>query len=257
MSNMLLLKPLSPSTVAASTGTGVANLLTPDPKEVWASVAGGSASNLDFDMGAGAPTIDSVYIGFVAGAATAPTFTWTSGAASYTTTTNLTAVSAFAPSSSAAPPRRHCFRRLAAPLVGHRYHRIAFTPGVAGTTTIGIVVFGLALQTAYNREWGGGRSIIDTGAKERLLGGGFGIGEGARKAAFRWTWGDLSDAETDAIYDLGLDRGEGRPVIVVEDPDLTTGLNERIHYGLFDRWEPYERQNPNLTRWSLSVEQWV
>ncbi|HYD12742.1 MAG TPA: hypothetical protein VEC11_07830 [Allosphingosinicella sp.] len=254
MANMLLVKPIVAGAVAASTGANAANLLTPDPKEAWSSTAAGAASNLDFDFGAGI-SIDSVFIGFIGNAA-APTVSWTSGAAAYTTTNRLATTSALAPSRLASPPRRHGFWRTAAPF-SDRFHRLVFTPNVAATVTIGIVVFGLALQTTYNREWGAGRRIIDTGEVERLPGGGFGLGDGAVKGAFSWTWGDLTDAEVDAIYGVGLDRGTRRPIVVVEDPADAAGLNEGLHYSLFDRFEPYERQNPNLTRWSLSVEQWV
>lgn len=255
MTNMVLYKPIAPAVVAASTGTGAANLVTYDPKEAWATAAAGTASNLDFDFGANV-SVDSLFIGFIAGGA-APIITWSSGTASYTTTVNKNAVSAYAGSDVAVPLRRHGFWRLGA-AVNHRYHRVAFDPGAAATATIGIVAFGLAFQPTYNREWGGGRQPIDTGAKQRLLGGGFGIGEGARKAGFGWVFGDLTDADIAAFYDLAMDRGETRPLILVEDPDpAVTGLNERIHYGLFDRFDRYARQNPNLTRWELSMEQWV
>jgi hypothetical protein len=253
MSNGILIAPLTPAAVAASTGTGGANLITPDPKEVWASTAAGAASNLDFDFGANV-SIDSVFVGFIDGGA--PTLAWTSGTAAYTTVTNQASVSAYAPPAGTNPYRRHGFWRLAAPVV-HRFHRIAFNPVTVATARIGIIIFGLALQTTYNREWGSGRQVIDTGAKQRLLGGGFGIGEGARKAAYKWTWGDLSDAEVAAIYDLVLGLGETKAMLAVEAPDQVAGLNEGLHYGLFDKFETYERANPQLTRWSLSVEQWV
>lgn len=254
MSNLILLRPLTPSVFAFSSGTLGDNVRTPDPKEAWASTAAGTGCNFDFDFGANV-SIDSAFIGFIGGAST-PAVTWTSGAGAYTTVTNQNNVTAFAPTSSASPLRRHGFWRLGAP-VNHRYHRLNFSPNVVATVTIGIIIFGLALETTYNREWGSGRTVIDTGAKERLLGGGFGIGGGARKVGFRWTWGDLTDAEVEALLDLALNVGETDPILICEDAAATTGLNERLHYGLFDRFEPYERQNPNLTRWSLSLEQWV
>src|SRR5205085_12140573 len=189
----------------------------------------GADSAFDFDFGPGV-AIDSLFVGFI-GNTSAPTIHWTSGAAGYTTTNRLATTSAMAPSRLASPLRRHGFWRTGAPF-SDRYHRLVFAPGVAATVTVGIVVFGLALQTTYNREWGAGGGVVDTGAKERLLGGGFGIGRGARKGTFRWTWGDLSDAEVDAIYDLGLKVGETDPILVVEDPADAAGLNEGLHYGL-------------------------
>jgi len=254
MSTMLLLKPTQAAAIAASTGTGAANLGTYDPKEVWASTAAGAAANLDFDFGANV-SIDSLFIGYMTNYS-APTIAWTSGAAAYTTTANLATQTALAPTASPAPPRRHGFWRLGAP-VAHRYHRLVFTPGAAQTHMIGIVVFGLAFQPTWNREWGGGRQIFDTSSVQELLGGGFGVEEGAVKAGFGWTFGDLTDPEVEAIFDIGLDRGIRRPLLVAEDPAATTGLNERLHYGLFDRFERYARADPQNTRWSLSVKQWV
>lgn len=255
MSNMVIVKPLTPTAaVTASTGTGGANVATSDPKEVWASTAGGAAVEFIFDFGANV-SINSLFIGYVGGAATAPTLTWTSGTAGGYAFTNLNGVAALAPSAHASPLRRHCFRQVA--LIAHRHHSVVFTPGVAGTTTIGIVCFGLAFQPIHNQEWGGGRQVIDTGTKERLRGGGFGFDEGVRKASYQWTFGDLLDAEVEQLYELALDRGEGRPALVVEDPDQTSGLNERLHYGTFERFERYGRENPQQTRWGLTVEQWV
>lgn len=255
MANMLILAPLAPAAIAASTGSGAANPCTPDPKEVWASASGGAAANLDFDFGA-AVSIDSLFIGFIGGAATAPTFTWTSGAAAYTGTTHANGVAAFAASARAAPRRRHGFRRIAAP-VAHRYHRIAFTPGVAGVTTIGVIAFGLAFEPTHNLEWGGGRQPLDLSERQRLRGGGFGIDHAARKTAIRWRFGDLTDAEIDRLEELVEERGVSRPVIVAEDPAPTTGLNERLHYGVFNALEFFERMDPDLNVWALSMEEWT
>src|SRR5205085_2694676 len=124
----------------------------------------------------------------------APTMSWSSGTASYVATANQVGVSAFAASASSAPPRRHGLWRLGAP-ISHRYHRIAFSPNVAASVTIGVIILGLAFQPTWNREWGGGRQIFDTSSVQELLGGGFGIEEGAVKAGFGWTFGDLTDTE--------------------------------------------------------------
>lgn len=158
-------------------------------------------------------------------------------------------------SSSAAPPRRHGLFRF--PAVLARFITVAFNQPANPILQVGLLLVGVAFQPTHNREWGSGRQIVDTGSREPLLGGGFGIGEGVRKAVFRWNLGDLTDAEVESLYDMALDRGETRPILVVEDPDATTGLNERIHYGLFDRFDAYERLGPGRTTWALSVTQWV
>lgn len=258
MSNMVIFKPLPISAVATGGGSGASNLLTPDPKEVWTSETFDANHNIDIDLGS-TQSIDSFLVGYTTydgpGAAGPATLSITGGT-SYTATTISAAAAFLAASSSSSPVRKHSFRKIAAP-VNARYVRLNIVQSDNDASTVGIVAIGLAFQPTYNREWGGGRQVIDTGTKEGLLGGGFGIGEGARKAAYRWTLGDLTDAEVEALYALTLDRGETRPAVVIEDPDATSGLNERIHYGLFDRFEAYERMNPSQTRWSLSLTEWV
>jgi hypothetical protein len=257
MSNMIIVKPLTPSAVTASGFSGATNLLTPDPKEV-AVLSGTGGQFIDIDLGA-TTSIDSFFLGFHTYPAGGWVDTISGGAGSYTTTSFFsgTVGNIRATSDVSSPPRRHFFTRLPAP-VSARYVRIAVNSldGLSGYS-IGVLAVGLAFQPTYNREWGSGRSIIDTGVREPLLSGGFGIGEGVRKAGYRWTLGDLSDAEVATLYDLALDRGETRATLFVEDPDATTGLNERIHYGLFERFEPYERMNPSQTRWALSMQEWV
>jgi hypothetical protein len=254
---MIILKPLTPSAVAVSQGTGGANLLTPDPKEVWVG-GGAGAVNLDFNLGAVMP-LDTFHLGFHTFPAAGRLVSITGGAAGYADAAFYDANfagSINAPSAVASPLRRHALVKLAAP-VNAQFVRFTVNTFSAAQAAIGIVSIGKSFQPTWNREKGGGRTIIDTGSIEQLPGGGYGIGAGTRKPGFRWVFGDLDDEELDQLFDLALDRGETRPVLVVEDPDLTPGLNERIHYGLFQRFEHYERADPGKHRWSLSVVQGV
>lgn len=256
MSNMIILRPLP---VAAYSGsyTSIENAFTPDPKEVAVGFHGGSSEYVDIDLGA-VVSVDTFFQGFTNAL---PTAVWaiqvreTMGGTITSTVLNNTLIR----SPDGIGPRYHALHKTAAPVLA-RYLRIWFAQAATSADPaprLGVLAVGLAFRPTYNREWGGGRRIIDTGARESLLGGGFGIGEGAIKAAYQWTFGDLSDAETDALYALALARGETRPVIVVEDPDKTAGLMERIHYGLFTRFESFERRSQDKTRWSLTLEQWV
>lgn len=261
MARMILVKPLPIASVVADAGSGAANLLTPSPKEVYV-VPGGVASQtrvLTVDLGA-VRRFDSVFLGFLTAWNTDfNLWSITAGVNGPVETVLLTEAAgtpAMARSRIDEPLYRHAFHRTPAPILA-RYLRIVIWPVTNAEATVGILSVGLATETTYNREWGGGRRIIDTGTVESLPDGGFATGDGAVKGGFRWTWGDLDDAEVDAIYAVGLDRGERRPIIVVEDPDPSTGLNERLHYGLFERFEPYERTAPGKTRWSLGVQQWV
>jgi hypothetical protein len=258
MSKMILFRPLP---IASLTGdVPVQNLLTAEPKEVIVHPPFFGALGLHVDFGA-PRSIDSIFLGFMRNYAAGhgvQHVTAGLGGPNETILFTLNGPGGMAPTASEEPLRRHWFVKLPAP-ADYRYISFQLGPGAGEPVgaTIGILAIGKALQTSFNREKGGGRTIIDTGAKEARQDGGFGTGHGTVKAGFRWTWGDLSDAEVEAIYDLGLWAGERRPIVVVEDPDQTPGLNERIHYGLFDKFEAYERGDPSKHRWALSVTQWV
>jgi hypothetical protein len=262
MSRMILFEPMTPVALSTSTipggpgiGSGAQNLLSPEPKEVYTDNGGGSWRHIDIDFGS-LRDVDCVFIGFTRGAA-ADAFFYVMGGTNSPEERELSGIRPlYSPSSSAAPKRRHAFVKFPA-LQNVRRVSVRVNSNTNNEMTIGVVAIGKALQTTYNREKGGGRSIIDTGSKESRQDGGFGTGHGTTKAGFRWTWGDLSDAEIEAIYDLGLRVGERKPIVVVEDPDATTGLNERLHYCTFDRFEAYERGDPGKHRWALSVTQWV
>lgn len=83
------------------------------------------------------------------------------------------------------------------------------------------------------------------------------MGDGVVKAQFSFSFIDLTDAERNRLYSIKRDRGLRKPVLVVEDADLSAGQNEAIHYGVFERFQAYERTNPRKTRWAGSVLQWL
>ena len=62
--------------------------------------------------------------------------------------------------------------------------------------------------------------------------------------------------EIDALYEIQLQCGQTRPVLVVEDPDRTAGQIHRIHYGRFAALKNYKRRNPAQTQWELEIEDW-
>lgn len=252
MANMLILSPLTASSVAVSSGTGGNNLLTPDPKEVW-TASSTAAQTITFDFGA-AVSIDTVFMGFTNADAAA---TWTITAGPSTGTENtIQAATLLRAASDAIGPRYHAFYHRTAGPVSHRFWRIA-TSSTTAAPQAGIVGMGAAFKPTFNREWGAGRRVIDTGSKSRLRGGGFGISQGVKLPGYQWTFGDLTDAEVQTLWALAMNRGETSPVVVCEDPDTGLGLTERLHYGLFDRFEAFERADPNLNRWALSMEGWA
>lgn len=256
MGNILIVQPLAISAVAVSRGSGAANLATPDPKEVWLDSAVSTAANLDIDFGS-AQTFDTVLLGYVSPPAAGATWTLSrsNDGSSWTVFKASGALRAI-DSASSSPSRTHAFWNGAAQTA--RYLRIAVTqPASNPVLSAGLVVAGKAFVPTYNKEWGAGRRVIDTGTATALIGGGFANVQGARKAAYNWIFGDLSDAEVDALYELALAIGETSPVLVVEDPAATTGQRNRIHYGQFTGLKAYERRNPKQTRWEWTIEEWV
>lgn len=256
MANILFLKPSPISAIAVSRGGIAANLLTPDPKEVWVDTADGSVVNIDIDMGVNTP-IDTILLGYISPPDAGATWTITGGTAGYTTGTlkasgPLRAIDA----AGQAPAVSHAFWTGAQQSL--RFIRLALTqPAGKGPLSAGVAMLGAAFTPTYNKEWGAGRRVIDTGSATPLPSGGFGIVEGARKRSYAWTLGDLSTDEVDALEAIALDRGETQPLLVVEDPAATTGQRNRIHYGLFQGLRQFDRRNPKQTRWEFMIEEWI
>jgi hypothetical protein len=249
---MIILQPLAIAQLAdAGWGgnSGVANLLTPDPKEVFAAGAVGSGA-LDFDLGS-VREIDTIFLGFTNAEAGA---TWVPATATGMGGAGAAAFAGSAPvrAADSLGPRHHGLLRFAP--VNTRYFRL-YISTVAEALQAGVLMVGKAFQAPY--EFGGGRGLVDTGVKERLVGGGFGIGEGAVKATLAWTFPDLAPADRRALWALVSARGETKPVVVVEETGEGAGLGEEIHYGLFDRFQRYAREAPGASRWALSMEAWA
>lgn len=256
MGNILILPPTPIAAITADRGSGAANLLTRSPKEAWVDSADGSVARINIDFGQ-VVAIDTVFLGFVSPPASGATWAITGGVSGYgETTMRSTTALRVVDSASSAPALTHAFWTGASFNV--RYLRVLVnqTAG-AGPLSAGIVMAGSAFRPAFNMEFGSGRRIIDTGTVASLPDGGFATVEGARKRAFEWTLGDLTTDETDELEELLLDFGETIPLLVVEDPDRTTGQRNRIHYGLFTGLKAYERANPAQTKWAFAFEEWI
>ncbi|RJF91138.1 hypothetical protein [Sphingomonas cavernae] len=256
MANLIIVPPAPIAAIVASRGTGAANLLTSSPKEVWVDIAVGSAVNIDIDLGA-ARSIDTVLLGHIHGPAPGAVWTITGGVAAYAETVlKASGPLRAADAAGQQPSLSHALWHGAATDV--RYLRLSITqPAGAPMLMAGIALVGAAFTPALNKEWGSGRRPIDNSTVTPLPDGGFAVVEGARKMGFAWTFGDLSDAEADRLQAVALDVGESRPVLVVEDPAPTTGLRNRIHYGLFEKLRQFERRNRIQTRWEFGMEEWV
>ncbi len=255
MGKLLILAPLGIAAIAVSRGSGGTNLATPSPREVWLDSAVGSAATLDIDLGA-LGSVNTVFLGHVTPPAAGATWTISGGVAGYAETV-LKAAGALRAVDSAgqAPLTSHALWNGATAAI--RYLRISVTQPAGQTPlAIGNVMAGLAFRPALGHEWGAGRRLIDTASVSALSDGGFAIVEGVRKRAYSWTFGDLSSAEVDVLDEMQGDRGESRPILVVEDPDATVGQLKRIHYGKFTSLRAFERRNPAQTRWEMSMEEW-
>jgi hypothetical protein len=256
MANMIIAAPLPIAAIAASRGSGAANLPTADPKEVWADSAVASAASIDIDLGA-VQSVDTIFLGHVHGPAAGAVWTITGGAAGYADSVIQASSPLRVPDvAGRTPALSHAL--WFGDAVNVRYVRLSLTqPAGSPPLMAGALIIGRAFQPEYNREWGSGRRVIDTGTVTPLPGGGYGVAEGARKLGFYWTFGDLSEDEVNALEDIALDRGEMRPLLVVEDPARTAGLHRRIHYGIFERFRQFDRRNKAQTRWELGIEQWI
>jgi len=137
-----------------------------------------------------------------------------------------------------------------------RYWRLTIATGSTGSITMGVFAAGAAFVPMWGQELGAGRNITDTGTAERLFGGGFAIDEGARVGGYQWTFGDLQALEIRRLYQIVKDVGVTKTVLVVEDPEQTEGLNERVHWGLFGKLDFYERRDPANWKWGFQISDW-
>ena len=246
MSVLAIVKPLP---IAAIGGTleGAARLITPSPREAAVCVGGGDRT-IDVDLGAPV-ALDTLFLGY----SNASGGAWhaSCGVSDYTST----ALPDVALASTRLTRARHYLAVLAVPVVA-RYVRFSAAAVPAGLT-LGLLAVGLALRPALGHEWGAGRFVTDTGSATRLQTGGFGLASGSRSGGWQWTLAELTDEEVDAMYGLQLDVGTSSPLLVVEDPDPTAGLNERIHWGVLTKLDPNERRAIADVKWDMRIEDWA
>jgi len=231
-------------------GVGFERMFTPDPKEAFEQPAN-NFWYFDIDLGA-ITRIDTFYLGYH-NARNGQTFRAQrmDGLGGNTQETFFSTT--LDPLGYGNPG--HTVYQLASP-VDVRFVRIILTNQNQPAFYAGVLAIGLAFQATYGHEWGAGRFIEDTGSAERLFGGGWATDDGVATTGYKWTFGDLSADERERLFQLVRDRRTTRSLLVVEDPDRTAGLNERVHWGLFQRLEPYERLDPINTKWALQIGDW-
>lgn len=233
--------PFAIDVAASGAGAGHANVATPDPREAF--IAAGVPATIAIDLGV-ATAVDALFVGYTdAPAGTAVSAGFDGGA--------LAQVGAIAHSFRRAP-LRHALAVLPAARAVRRI-RLQLAAGGA----IGVVAVGLSLDIASGYDQGSGRPIADATRVERLLDGGFAVEAGRAAGGFSWTLPALTDDERDRLYALALDAGTGTTIMVAERIDRPEGANEALHWGLLSKLEPWARQQPGETKWSLQVQDWA
>ncbi|MGB3165876.1 MAG: hypothetical protein WBA68_03775 [Alteraurantiacibacter sp.] len=255
MSKLLILAPVAIPAVETTRGTGGANLLTADPREAWSDDASGTVARFRVDLQAAVP-IDTVFLGHATPLPADAFWTISGGAAGY----EDQVLSARQPmravdSATNSPDRSHGLWHGSISAI--RYLQIDVEqPAGAGPLSIGTLLIGAAFSARFNKEWGSGRRVIDTGKAVALQSGGFAIEPGKRKGSYSWTFGDLDADEVDALYEIQLQCGSTVPLLVIEEASATTGQLHRLHFGLFTGLKSYKRRNAAQTRWEMEFEDW-
>lgn len=247
MPGLLITKPIAFAATAAGWG-GVANLQSKSPREICIA-PGTGAQAIDIDLQA-AQDVDTFFLGATNARADA---VWTIqsiaaiGGAVTATHVNAQPVRLGGNIRS----RFHAFVRLPAPVNG-RYFRVTVNQP-ATAFQIGRLVVGLAFDWPY--AFGGGRAPIDTSRVAALPDGGFGIDEGVMKASFQWRFVDLTPVALAKLWQIVEELGESRTLVVVEGPDYPP-VATSVHYGIFRKLEPFEREDAAATKWAMTVEEW-
>lgn len=244
-----IVAPVAITSVTVSNGTGGANLLTPSPREVWRAAAVGSSS-IDIDLGA-STSVDTVFLGFTTAT---PDATWSLATMTNSSGAGLSPIVGVRalPVPGAIGQRQHGYMRLDMP-VSTRYLRLTITQvGGIVPMSAGILLVGRTIERPY--EYRAGRVALDLSKKTELVDGGFGISKGAIVSSYRFTLSGLTDEQVEELWRIVMAIGESAPLLIVEGHE--TVRFPHLHYGLFQRLEPYEREEPEDTRWGLSIRDW-
>ncbi len=236
--------------IASTNNANSANMLTAPPREVWLA-ASATTHHIDLDLGVALP-IDTIFIGST-NAASGATITVSRGTGMGAGLTGEGTV-ALRLTGAEGPRYSGIFMR-AAGAPAARYFRITITLPTAAPLEVGIVAAGSSFrrQVAYPTS----RVAIDTSSRVDLWDGGFGVGEGVTKAGYRFKFIDLDKAGRDMLWSLVSKRGNRKPVIVVEDDEELPLDDAAVHYGLLDRFEPWERANAADTVWAMGMTEWL
>jgi hypothetical protein len=241
--------------LSVNNGAPLANLLSADPRELYVSGAGYPAQ---FYIDLGVDTAwDTISLINTNGVSTA---IWsascgTDAQAGYFASEPLPLSALRVPSEDVASINGPALFWSSAPIVSRYIYFYVTQPAGSAPISIGRLVIGKSWRPTWPREPGAGRPSIDTGGRERLPDGGLATVAGSLVSGFRWTFGDLTDADLAKLWGIWRRRRTTEPVLIVEDP--AAPVAEGIHYGTFTALDAYERSIVSKSRWSLSMEDWT
>lgn len=260
MSEVLIIEPIDLNFgagvpfVTVSEGTGGANLVTADPREVWQGENPAAVKSFTIDLGANT-TIDAFYLGNTNADANASMSVITGTAAQGAAVTNhIVGVPMLMGVDDVRDLRGPALYVAPAPIVARYIVVQTYMPG-AVNLQIGNLVVGKAFRPTHGREPGESRVPFDTGVSARLGDGSLSTVSGRLISGFKWVFGDLLDADRKALWGIVKRRKTTRPILLIEDAEALSV--ESIHYGKFTELEPYTRLDPRKTRWAVSVEDWL
>ena len=243
-------------------GTGTANLVTNDPREVWSSNSGGTTFNLWVDLGKDMQwdTIALINTSFL------PTATFlvddgTQAQNSYYANLLVSGFVARVPSEDVADANGPVVF-VSATVRNSRYLTMNVTqPAGSPNFSIGRLIVGKSFRPSIWQETGGsfeqgaGRPMIDSGSRERLSDGGLATVSGRLISGFQWVYGDLDSPDLAKLWGMFRRLRTTEPLLLVEGYGATVA--EGVHYCTFASLEKYDRSQVNKSRWVFAVEDWL
>ena len=261
MGELLIIEPIdlryqgAAPRITISAGMGGANLITNDPREIWIDTNSGNGRFIEIDLGKDVE-YDAIYLGNTnAEAGNVWSIEWGlevhqgyPGAYFYSFPMRLPAADGMV------TPRGDCLY-LAPAKVTARYIRITVSRAFGTPLEIGRVIIGKAFRPLYSKETGSSRTPTDTGARNRLDDGGLVTVSGSLTCGFKWVFGDLSDADANALWGIMRRRRTTEPILVIEDDASLSA--ESVHYCTMNELEGYVRADPSKNRIAMTVEDWL
>lgn len=262
MSELLIIEPIDlafgagdgPRLLSVSDGSGGANLVTYDPREIWRLVNPGQADFIDVDLGADMQ-FDTVYLGNTNAEPLSSLWAIRTGtqAQGASVTIRMDGLQMVMPVEDQREPRGPSLF-ISPNMITARYLRINVFKPTFPQLEIGNLIIGKAYRPFYNKERGAQRVPFDSGTRTRLSDGSLSTVSGRLISGFKWVFGDLSEAETKALWGIIRRRRTTEPVVLIEDADNLSA--ESTHYCTLTDLQPYTRLDPRKTRWELSAEDW-